>query len=89
MTAAMATDWLRQMLWVAAMAAAPVVGAMVVVGFLVAIVQAATQVNDQAVAFGPKAAALIAALVVSGPWIFRQMTAFARLAIVAVETVGR
>ena len=52
MTTSFALDWFRQMLWVAVLSAGPVVGAVVVVGLVIAILQAATQVNDQAIAFG-------------------------------------
>lgn len=76
MTAAYGLDWFRQMLWTAVLTAGPVVLGVVVVGLLVAIVQAATQVNDQAVAFAPKAIVAVISLVVAGPWILSQISGF-------------
>ncbi len=84
MTSAMALDWFRQMLWAAVLTAGPAVFTVVIVGLLVAIIQAATQVNDQAVAFGPKAIAVIAALSVGGPWMIQQVAEFTTRAISAM-----
>lgn len=87
MTAASALDWFRQMLWTAVLAAGPVVLVVVAVGLLIAIVQAATQVNDQAVAFGPKAVAAVIALAVSGPFMLHEITSFARAALLAMGRI--
>ncbi len=76
MTAAYGLDWFRQMLWTAVIAAGPVVLSIVAIGLVIAIVQAATQVNDQAVAFAPKAIVAVIALVVSGPWIMSHISEF-------------
>ena len=84
MTSAYALDWFRQMLWAAVLTAGPVVLAVVCVGFVMAILQAATQVNDQAVAFGPKALAVVGALAAGGSWMLSQMVTFAHEAIVAM-----
>jgi flagellar biosynthetic protein FliQ len=76
MTAITAVDWFRQMLWVAVLVSAPSVLAAVIVGLLVSIVQAATQINDQAVAYGPKVLAVAAALAVSAHWMLAELTEF-------------
>lgn len=76
MTVATALDWFRQMMWTAILCAGPVVLAVVVVGLLVAIVQAATQVNDQSVSFAPKAIVAVVAMVISGPWMLSQLAQF-------------
>lgn len=88
MTSAYALDWFRQMLWTAVLTAGPTVIAVVAVGLLIAIVQAATQVNDQAVAFGPKAIAAVIALVVSGPWVLSQLSEFTIALFEAMARVG-
>jgi flagellar biosynthetic protein FliQ len=64
------------LLWTALLTAGPVVLATVVIGLITAILQAATQVNDQSVAFGPKAVAVVAVLVISGQWMLTQLTQF-------------
>jgi len=76
------------MLWVAVLSAGPVVGAVVVVGLVIAILQAATQVNDQAIAFGPKALASIIALSMASAWIVQQMADFTSGAIISMGQLG-
>jgi flagellar biosynthetic protein FliQ len=85
MTVAYALDWYRELLWLAVLIGGPVVLSAVTVGLLVAVVQAATQVNDSAVAFAPKALAVVAALAVSGSWMLGRMSEFATHAISAIE----
>ena len=87
MNAGVGLDWFREMLWTALLSAGPSVLAVVVVGFIVAILQAATQVNDQAIAFGPKAAAILLALVVAGPFMLQEMADFTRNAFTAISSV--
>ena len=84
MTIALAIDWYRKMLWTAVLVGGPVILAGVVIGLIVAILQAATQMNDSAVAFAPKAAATIAAIVIAGPWMLAQLVDFTTSIFVAV-----
>lgn len=55
----------------------PVVGIAAVVGLLVAVVQAATQVQDITLAHLPRLLAVAVALAALGPWMGRQIAAFA------------
>lgn len=84
MSIALAIDWYRKMLWTAVLVGGPVILAGVVVGLIVAILQAATQVNDSAVAFAPKAVATIAVVVIAGPWMLAQLVDFTTEVFVAV-----
>ena len=76
MTVALALDWYRRMIWTAVLVGGPVILAGVVIGLIVAILQAATQVNDSAVAFAPKAVATLVTLVIAGPWMMTQLIEF-------------
>ncbi|HEY6877734.1 MAG TPA: flagellar biosynthetic protein FliQ [Polyangiales bacterium] len=84
MTVALAIDWYRRMLWTAVLVGGPVILAGVVVGLIVAIAQAATQVNDSAVSFAPKAVATIVTVVIAGPWMLAQLVEFTTAVFVAV-----
>jgi flagellar biosynthetic protein FliQ len=55
----------------------PVLGVAALVGLLIAVVQAATQVQDAALSHLPKFLAVSLALVLAGPWMGRQLVAFA------------
>lgn len=84
MTIALALDWYRRMLWTAVLVGGPVILAGVIIGLIVAILQAATQVNDSAVAFAPKALATLAVLAIAGPWMMAQLIEFTTAIFVAV-----
>ncbi len=87
MNTSIAIDWFRQMLWTAVVTAGPVILAAVVVGLFIAVIQAATQVNDSAASFAPKAFAVLLALIFSGPWILKQLSRFAVEAFTAISHV--
>lgn len=57
---------------------APPVGASLLVGLLVAIVQTATQVQEQTVGFAARASAVAISLVIAGPWMTEQLLKFSR-----------
>lgn len=87
MTAASALEWVREMMWTAIEAGSPVLLAVTVVGLALAILQAATQVNDSAVPFAAKALGVFVMLSISGAWMLDRMTEFARHAFEAIGNV--
>lgn len=76
MTAALALEWFRSLLWTATLVMGPAVLATVVVGLIMAILQAATQINDQSVAFAPKALGMAIALIVGGQFMLSELVHF-------------
>ena len=58
----------QQALYVMLMIAAPMLLAALVVGLVVSVLQAATQINEMTLSFIPKLLAMLAALVIAGPW---------------------
>ena len=58
--------------------AAPLLLVALVVGLVISIFQAATQINEATLSFIPKLMAVFAALVVAGPWMLSQLVAFMR-----------
>lgn len=77
-------DWFRMLLWTATLVTAPPVLTIVVIGLVTAVVQAATQVNDQTVAFAPKALAMVISLVVAGPFMMTELTKFTHAIFAAI-----
>ena len=47
---------------------APIMGVALLVGLLVSVLQAATQINEMTLTFIPKLLAMFVVLVVAGPW---------------------
>lgn len=61
---------------VAGLICAPVLGFGLVVGLIVSIFQAATQINEATLSFVPKIIACGAALIIFGPWMLRSLMSF-------------
>lgn len=58
----------QQALFVTVLVSAPLLLAVLVVGLVVSIFQAATQINETTLSFIPKLLAMFAVLVLVGPW---------------------
>jgi type III secretion HrpO family protein len=67
----------QQALLLSVAVALPVVGAAALIGLLVSVVQAATQIQDHTLGHLPRLLVVVAVLVVSGPWIGAQIAEFA------------
>ncbi len=59
-----------------AMVAAPMLGAALVVGLLVSIFQAITQINEATLTFVPKMIIIGLVLVLAGPWMIDVMSSY-------------
>jgi flagellar biosynthesis protein FliQ len=69
-------------------AALPLLSALVV-GVLVGMVQAATQINEMTLSFIPKLLVLVLALTLGGPWMLSEIVAYTRLLISSIpEMIG-
>jgi len=68
----------QQALYVAMLLSAPMLLASLVVGLIVSILQAATQINEMTLTFIPKMLAMIATLVIAGPWMITFFVDFLR-----------
>ena len=64
----------RDALQLALLLSAPLLLASLVVGVLVGVFQAATQINEMTLSFIPKLLSMVAALVVAGPWMLATLT---------------
>ena len=77
MTPEMVLDVGQEALWVTALLAAPLLISALVIGLLVGMVQAATQIQEMTLTFIPKLAVLGLALIVAGSWMLGLITDFA------------
>jgi len=76
MTETALLEVMNSAIWTATECAGPLLAIGGVVGLLMALVQAATQLSEPALTFVPKLAALGAALVWLGPWLLQKLVAF-------------
>jgi len=67
--------------------AAPMLLSALVVGLVVSVFQAATQINEMTLSFIPKLIAIFAALLISGPWLITMMTDYMRRLITSIPTM--
>ena len=65
-----------RMLWVTALAAAPILLATLAIGLVVGVIQAATSVNEQTLTFVPKVGAMLAVFWVSMTFMSGALVAF-------------
>lgn len=66
----------RDALFTALLVAGPLLGLSLLVGLLVSIFQATTQIQDQTLAFVPKILAVMFGIVAFGPWMLQVLIQF-------------
>jgi type III secretion HrpO family protein len=67
----------QQALLLSIAVALPVVGAAALIGLVVSVLQAATQIQDHTLGHLPRLLVVVAVLVATGPWIGSQIAEFA------------
>lgn len=66
----------------------PILGVSLLVGLLVSIFQAMTQIQEQTLTFIPKVVAVVAILLVLGPWMLSVLTAYTSNLLTQLATFG-
>jgi flagellar biosynthetic protein FliQ len=67
---------------------APFLIAGLVVGVLVSVFQAATQIQEQTLQFIPKIVAMIAVIVLAGPWMLDELVGYTRDLYLSIPTLA-
>jgi len=68
------------------MVSAPVLGVVLLVGLVVSLFQAVTQINEATLAFVPKLVAAIAVMFIGGPWMLSMLVDYIRRVIESIPT---
>ncbi|KPY32922.1 flagellar biosynthesis protein FliQ [Pseudomonas syringae] len=71
MTPEVAVDLFREALWLTIVLVAILVVPSLLCGLLVAMFQAATQINEQTLSFLPRLLVMLVTLIVIGPWLLK------------------
>jgi flagellar biosynthesis protein FliQ len=66
----------QQGLWMLLLVAAPVLIVVLLVGLVVSVFQAATQINEATLSFVPKIVAAVVVLAVAGPWMMTTLVEY-------------
>jgi flagellar biosynthetic protein FliQ len=67
---------LAQLLWKAAVIAAPLLLSLLLIGLLVSVFQVVTQIQEMSLTFVPKLIVAVAVLAVAGPWMMGQLVSY-------------
>jgi flagellar biosynthetic protein FliQ len=78
----------REALLLMVLASLPPIGASLVVGFLMSLFQATTQLQESTLTVVPKLCAAVLALVLAGPWIASQLTNFTHQLLLIIAEVA-
>jgi flagellar biosynthetic protein FliQ len=73
MTPEVAVDLFREALWLTTVLVAILVVPSLICGLLVAMFQAATQINEQTLSFLPRLIVMLLTLIVVGPWLLKMV----------------
>jgi flagellar biosynthetic protein FliQ len=66
------------------MVSAPVLGVVLLVGLVISLFQAVTQINEATLAFVPKLVAAVAVFAMAGPWMLNMLVEYIRRVIEAI-----
>lgn len=89
MTPDFALDLAQEAVRTALFVAAPIIGLSLLVGLLISIFQATTQINEASLQFVPKILAALAGMVIFGPWMLTTLLDFARRIISMLPAMAR
>ena len=78
---------IKDAVYVVLMASLPMLAAALIIGVLVSIFQATTQINEQTLAFVPKIIGILFALLLFGGWIISKVTDFTTEIYGAINTM--
>jgi len=79
----------QQALYMLLMVAAPIIIVVLIVGLIVSILQAATQVNEPTLSFIPKLIAALVALIIAGPWLLTTLVDYLQGILVSIPSMVR
>jgi flagellar biosynthetic protein FliQ len=77
----------QQALYLMVTVSAPLLIVVLVVGLVVSIFQAATQINEQTLSFVPKILAAVAVLGIAGPWMMTSLVEYLRRMLLSIPGV--
>ena len=87
MTPEVVSDLMREALYLAMVMVAVIIVPSLVVGLIVSVFQAATQINEQTLSFLPRLIVTLLTLMVLGPWLGGLVTDFTERLIVDIPTL--
>ncbi|GBD23798.1 hypothetical protein HRbin29_01471 [bacterium HR29] len=66
----------KETLWITFLVGAPLLGITMLIGIVISIFQAVTQINEMTLSFVPKIVGVFIALIIFGPWMLETIVSF-------------
>ena len=76
----------QQGLYMLLLVSAPILLSVLMVGLVVSIFQAATQINEATLSFVPKVLAAVAVLAIAGPWMLTMLVEYIQRTLLSIPT---
>jgi len=77
----------QQGLYMMMLVAAPILIVVLLVGVVISVIQAATQINEATLSFVPKVIAAILTLAVAGPWMMTELVEYIQRTLQTIPSV--
>ncbi|MFM8363884.1 MAG: flagellar biosynthesis protein FliQ [Verrucomicrobiota bacterium] len=71
-----AIEMLRSLITISLLVNTPIIGAAIIVGVVVSLLQAITSIQEPTLSFAPKLVAVGAVIIIGAPWMTRQLMDF-------------
>ncbi len=81
------SDITNQAIKISLMIASPMLIGSLLIGILVSLFQAVTQINEQTLSFIPKIVVIVGAMVIFSPWISDTLSSFTRELILSIPDI--
>lgn len=88
MTQDQAVGLINQMLWQCMVVAGPLLAAILLVGLIISVIQATTQLQEMTLSYVPKMVVAGGLLILLGPWMIGRLTQFALQSIQIIPSLG-
>ena len=77
----------QQGLYMLMLVAAPILIVVLLVGVVISVIQAATQINEATLSFVPKVVAAILTLAIAGPWMMTTLVEYIQRTLMTIPSV--
>ena len=84
-----AIEMLRSLITISLLVNTPIIGAALVVGVVISLLQAVTSIQEPTLSFAPKLIAIGAVIIVGAPWMLRQLMDFTIFFITKIPEMTR
>ena len=88
MSQGLALDLMNRLMWEAMVIAGPLLAAVLLVGLLISVLQATTQLQEMTLSYVPKMLVAALMLIFLGPWMIGRMMQFALAMIRIIPSLG-